>query len=40
MRAGIVRAIAGAELEIFDGGHDFLRQDPKAWPRIGVFLAE
>lgn len=32
-------AIGGAELEIFDGGHDFLRQDPRAWPRVGAFLA-
>ncbi len=32
-------AISGAELEIFDGGHDFLRQDPRAWPRISAFLA-
>jgi 3-oxoadipate enol-lactonase len=32
-------AIGGAELEIFDGGHAFLRQDPKAWLRVGAFLA-
>jgi 3-oxoadipate enol-lactonase len=32
-------AITGAELELFDGGHVFLRQDPKAWPRISAFLA-
>ena len=31
-------AISGAKLEIFDGGHDFLRQDPQAWPRVGAFL--
>jgi 3-oxoadipate enol-lactonase len=33
-------AIAGARLEIFDGGHGFLFQDPAAWPAVGEFLLE
>jgi len=35
----LAAAIGGAQLEIFDGGHAFLTQDPKAWPRVGAFLA-
>ena len=31
-------AIAGARLEIFDGGHPFLLQDPAAWRVVGDFL--
>jgi 3-oxoadipate enol-lactonase len=31
-------AIAGARLEIFDGGHAFLLQDPAAWRVAGDFL--
>jgi 3-oxoadipate enol-lactonase len=30
--------IAGARLEFFEGGHPFLRQDPKAYDRIAAFL--
>ena len=30
--------IAGARLEVFEGGHIFLAQDPRAWPLIGEFL--
>jgi 3-oxoadipate enol-lactonase len=33
-------AIGGAQLELFDGGHAFLTQDPKAWPRVAAFLAK
>jgi 3-oxoadipate enol-lactonase len=31
-------AIAGARLEVFDGGHPFLFQDPAAWRVIGDFM--
>ncbi len=31
-------AIAGARLEVFEGGHAFLDQDPRAWPAIAAFL--
>ena len=41
---GNARALAGripgAEIEFFEGGHAFLTQDPAAWDRIGIFLAE
>ena len=33
-------AIAGARLEIFDGGHGFLFQDPAAWRVVADFLLE
>ena len=36
----LARAIAGARLEIFEGGHAFLLQDPAAWRVIGDFLLE
>jgi 3-oxoadipate enol-lactonase len=32
-------AIAGARLEVFEGGHAFLDQDPSAWPAVSAFLA-
>ena len=32
-------AIAGARLEIFEGGHAFLDQDPSAWAALAAFLA-
>jgi 3-oxoadipate enol-lactonase len=32
-------AIAGARLEVFEGGHPFLQQDPSAWPAVAAFLA-
>jgi len=32
--------IPGAKLELFDGGHMFLVQDRKAWPKIISFLTE
>jgi len=32
-------AIAGARLEVFEGGHAFLDQDPSAWPAASAFLA-
>ena len=35
----LAAAISGAQLAIFDGGHDSLRQDPNAWAHIGAFLA-
>ncbi len=35
----LAAAIAGARLEIFDGGHAFLFQDPAAWRVVGGFLA-
>ena len=31
-------AIAGARLEVFDGGHTFLQQDRHAWPAVAAFL--
>jgi len=34
----IAAAIPGARLELFDGGHGFLVQDPAAWPAIVEFL--
>jgi hypothetical protein len=30
--------ISGARLELFEGGHLFFAQDPRAVPRIGAFL--
>jgi 3-oxoadipate enol-lactonase len=35
----LARAIPGARLELFDGGHGFFLQDPRAWPKIAEFLA-
>ena len=32
--------IPGARLELFEGGHAFLFQDPAAWPAITAFLSE
>ena len=32
--------IPNADIEIFDGGHLFMLQDPTAWPRIASFLLE
>jgi 3-oxoadipate enol-lactonase len=32
--------IPGATLQVFDGGHAFLWQDPSAWPAIVGFLAD
>jgi 3-oxoadipate enol-lactonase len=34
----LVGAISGARLEIFEGGHTFLLQDPAAWRVVGDFL--
>ena len=34
----IARQIPGACLEFFEGGHLFLREDPRAFPRIAAFL--
>jgi 3-oxoadipate enol-lactonase len=36
----LARTIPGARLEMFDGGHGFFLQDPKALPAIIVFLSE
>jgi 3-oxoadipate enol-lactonase len=36
----LARAIPGARLEMFDGGHGFFLQDPAALPAIIAFLAE
>ena len=36
----LARAIPGARLEMFDGGHGFFMQDPAALPAIMAFLAE
>jgi 3-oxoadipate enol-lactonase len=38
--AFLARAIPGARLEMFDGGHGFFLQDPAAMPAILGFLAE
>lgn len=35
----LAAAIPGAELEVFEGGHLFLLQDPKAYPAIIEFLS-
>jgi len=35
----LARAIPGARLEMFDGGHGFFVQDPSAFPAIIAFLA-
>jgi 3-oxoadipate enol-lactonase len=35
----LASAIPGARMEMFDGGHMFLLQDPTAWPTIVDFLA-
>jgi 3-oxoadipate enol-lactonase len=35
----LAAAIPGAELQVFDGGHLFLLQDPQSWPAIIAFLA-
>lgn len=34
----LAQAIPGARLEVFDGGHGVLLQDPAAWPSIADFL--
>ena len=34
----IARQLPNATLELFEGGHLFLTQDPKAWERIVAFL--
>jgi 3-oxoadipate enol-lactonase len=34
----LAAAIPGAQLEVFEGGHGFLLQDPAAWPAIAAFL--
>ena len=36
----LARAIPGARLEMFDGGHGFFLQDAAAIPAIVAFLAE
>jgi 3-oxoadipate enol-lactonase len=36
----LARAIPGARLEMFDGGHGFFIQDPSAFPSIIAFLAD
>jgi 3-oxoadipate enol-lactonase len=36
----LARAIPGARLELFDGGHGFFIQDPTALPAIVSFLAQ
>lgn len=36
----IVHQVAGAKLELFDGGHMFYLQDPEAFKRVGAFLSE
>lgn len=35
----MARQISGSRLELFDGGHVFMLQDPTAWPVIAEFLA-
>ncbi len=34
----MARQIPGARLELFDGGHVFMLQDPTAWPVIAEYL--
>ena len=34
----IAARIPGARLEVFDGGHAFMYQDPRAWPTVLEFL--
>jgi 3-oxoadipate enol-lactonase len=36
--ANLAGAIVDAQLQMFDGGHLFLVQDPSAWPAIAAFL--
>ena len=36
----LVEQIPRATLQVFDGGHAFLFQDPAAWPAIVAFLAD
>jgi 3-oxoadipate enol-lactonase len=36
----LAEGIPGGRLEVFDGGHGFLFQDPTAWPAIAAFLRE
>jgi 3-oxoadipate enol-lactonase len=38
--AAIAAAVPGARLELCDGGHLFMLQDPTAWPTILGFLEE
>lgn len=38
--ASLAAAVPGARLELFQGGHQFLEQDPRAWQRVLTFLAE
>ncbi len=35
----IIERVPGAELHVYDGGHLFLVQDPRAWPDVAAFLA-
>ena len=36
----LARRIPGAALEFFQGGHQFLTQDPRAMPRVAAFLCQ
>jgi 3-oxoadipate enol-lactonase len=36
--SALAQAIPGARMDVFEGGHGFLLQDPKAWPAIAEFL--
>lgn len=36
----LAKAIGGSRLQLFDGGHLFLLQDPNAWPSVVAFLHE
>ena len=38
IQRNLAEAIPGAELELFDGGHMFFLQNPRAFPRIIAFL--
>jgi 3-oxoadipate enol-lactonase len=35
----IAAQVPAARLEVFEGGHPFLLQDPAAWPAVAAFLA-
>jgi 3-oxoadipate enol-lactonase len=36
--SALAQAIRGARMHVFEGGHGFLLQDPRAWPAIAEFV--
>ena len=36
--SALAEQIPGARMQVFEGGHGFLLQDPQAWPAIAEFV--